>query len=232
MDLARFAIEKRLISAIASLLILVAGYFAYLSLPRFEDPEFVIRQAQIVTPYPGASAEEVAEEVTDLIENALQQLQGIKEVRSVSSPGLSNVTVEFTIQSVPDYPELNLRFTQMRAKILDVQSQLPPNALGSQVYDDFGDVYALYFAIVGDGYSMADLHAYAKTLQRELVTVDGVSKVILNGVQEEVIYVEFAPARLTELGLSPSQIGQILEGQNLVTPGGDLLAGERRISNL
>ena len=121
MDLARFAIEKRLISAIASLLILVAGYFAYLSLPRFEDPEFVIRQAQIVTPYPGASAEEVAEEVTDLIENALQQLQGIKEVRSVSSPGLSNVTVEFTIQSVPDYPELNLRFTQMRAKILDVQ---------------------------------------------------------------------------------------------------------------
>lgn len=230
MDLARFAIEKRLISAIASLLILVAGYFAYLSLPRFEDPEFVIRQAQIVTPYPGASAEEVAEEVTDLIENALQQLQGIKEVRSVSSPGLSNVTVEFTIQSVPDYPELNLRFTQMRAKILDVQSQLPPNALGSQVYDDFGDVYALYFAIVGDGYSMADLHAYAKTLQRELVTVDGVSKVVLNGVQEEVIYVEFAPARLTELGLSPSQIGQVLEGQNLVTPGGDLLAGERRIT--
>lgn len=230
MDLARFAIEKRLISAIASILILVAGYFAYVSLPRFEDPEFIIRQAQIVTPYPGASAEEVAEEVTEVIENALQQLQGVKEVRSVSSPGLSNVTVEFTIQSVPDYPDLYQRFTQMRAKIQDVQPELPPNALSSQVYDDFGDVYALYFAIVGDGYSMADLHAYAKVLQRELVTVDGVSKVVLNGEQEEVIYVEYAPARLTELGLSPSQISQVLEGQNLVTPAGDLQVGERRLT--
>lgn len=77
MDLARFAIEKRLISAVASLLILLAGYFAYTALPRFEDPKFIIRQAQIVTPYPGASAEEVAEEVTEVVENALHQLQGV-----------------------------------------------------------------------------------------------------------------------------------------------------------
>ena len=230
MDLARFAIEKRLISALATVLILVAGYFAYVSLPRFEDPEFVIRQAQIITPYPGASAEEVAEEVTEVIENALQQLQGVDEVRSVSSPGLSNVTVEFTIRSTPDYPELNQRFAQMRAKIDDVQAQLPPNALASQVYDDFGDVYALYFAIVGEGYSLPELHAYAKELQRELVTVEGVSKVVLNGVQDEVIYVEYAPARLIALGLSHGQIGQVLEGQNLVTPGGSIVAGERRIT--
>ena len=79
MDLARFAIEKRLISAISTLLILISGYFAYTVLPRFEDPEFIIRQAQIITPYPGASAEEVAEEVTEVIENTLQQLQGLDE---------------------------------------------------------------------------------------------------------------------------------------------------------
>ena len=230
MDLARFAIEKRLISALATLLILFAGYFAYVNLPRFEDPEFIIRQAQIITPYPGASAEEVAEEVTDVIENALQQLQGVKEVRSVSSPGLSNVSVEFTIQSVPDYPDLNQRFTQLRAKVLDVQGQLPPNALSSQVYDDFGDVYALYFAIVGEGYTMPDLAAYAKELQRELVTVDGVSKVVLNGVQDEVIHVDYEPVRLIELGLTPKQIGQVLEGQNLVTPAGSVLAGEKRLT--
>ncbi|WP_282092700.1 efflux RND transporter permease subunit [Epibacterium ulvae] len=229
MDLARFALEKRLISYVATLLILFAGYFAYTVLPRFEDPEFVIRQAQIVTPYPGASAEEVVEEVTEVVENALQQLQGVLEVRSVSSPGLSTVTVEFTIASTPDYAELNQKFSQMRSKILDAQSQLPPNALASQVYDDFGDVYAQYYAITGEGFTISDLYEYAKDLQRELVTVDGVSKVVLNGVQDEVIYVEYSPASLTELGLASSQIQQLLEGQNLVTPAGSVKAGSARL---
>ncbi|MDW4497184.1 efflux RND transporter permease subunit [Sulfitobacter sp. D35] len=229
MDLARFAIEKRLISAIATVLILVAGYFAYTALPRFEDPEFIIRQAQIITPYPGASAEETAEEVTEVIENALQQLQGVDEVRSVSAPGLSTVTVEFTIASTPTYPALYQRFQQMRARILDAQGDLPPNALESQVYDDFGDVYALYYAVVGEGYSLPELHAYAKDLQRELVTVDGVSKVVLSGVQDEVIYVEYAPARIIALGLSASDIQPLLQAQNLVVPGGSVVAGGLRL---
>ncbi|QBF31007.1 efflux RND transporter permease subunit [Thalassococcus sp. S3] len=229
MDLARFAIEKRLISAVSTVLILVAGYFAYMNLPRFEDPEFVIRQAQLITPYPGAGAEEVAEEVTEVIENAVQQLSGIKEVRSVSSPGRSNVTVEFTIAATPDYPELNQKFTQLRAKVSDAQADLPPNALATQVFDDFGDVYALYFAVVGEGYSIAELYEYAKDLQRELVTVGGVSKVVLNGVHDEVIYVEYSPARLIELGLAPGEIADILEGQNLVTPAGSIKAGQTRL---
>mmetsp|Transcript_22796 Transcript_22796/g.37890 ORF Transcript_22796/g.37890 Transcript_22796/m.37890 type:complete len:601 (-) Transcript_22796:2-1804(-) len=229
MDLARFALQKRLISAVATLLILLGGYFAYTALPRFEDPEFVIRQAQIITPYPGATAEEVAEEVTEVVENALQQLQGVDEVRSVSSPGVSTVTVEFTIASTPDYPELYQTFAQMRAKITDAQSQLPPNALESQVYDDFGDVYAQYYAVVGEGFSLTELHEYAKDLQRELVTVEGVSKVVLNGVQDEVIYVEYAPARLTALGLAPQQIQELLEAQNLVIPAGSVVAGDTRL---
>lgn len=229
MDLARFALEKRLISAVATVLILFAGYFAYTALPRFEDPAFVIRQAQIVTPYPGASAEEVAQEVTEVVENALQQLAGVDEVRSVSSPGLSTVTVEFTIAATPGYTELDQTFAKMRAKVSDASSQLPPNARASQVYDDFGDVFAQYYAITGDGFTITDLYEYAKVLQRELVTVDGVSKVVLNGVQEEVIYVEYDPARLTELGLAPAQIQQLLEGQNLVTPAGSIKAGISRL---
>lgn len=229
MDLARFAIEKRLISAVSTILILVAGYFAYTALPRFEDPEFIIRQAQIITPYPGATADEVAEEVTDVIEAALQQLQGVDEVRSVSSPGLSNVSVEFTIASTKDYDALYQRFAQMRAKVDDAQGALPPNALTSQVYDDFGDVFALYFAVVGDGYTLSELRQYAKELQRDLVTVPGVSKITLSGVQDEVVYVEYAPARLIELGLAPSQIADILKGQNLVSPAGSLVAGQTRL---
>ncbi|MEM9643252.1 MAG: efflux RND transporter permease subunit [Pseudomonadota bacterium] len=229
MDLARFAIEKRLTSALFSLLILAAGFYAYSNLPRFEDPEFVIRQAQIVTPYPGGSVAEVADEVTDVIENALQQLQGVDEVRSVSSPGLSTVTVEFTIQSTPDYPDLYERFAQLRAKIDDAQTDLPPNAQPSQVFDDFGDVFAQYYAIVGDGFSLTQLHEYAEELQRELVTVPGVSKVVLSGIQDEVIYVEYEPARLTQLGLSTGQIAQVLEGQNLVTPAGSVVVDDYRV---
>ncbi|MEL7116976.1 MAG: efflux RND transporter permease subunit, partial [Pseudomonadota bacterium] len=167
-------------------------------------------------------------------------------------------TVEFTIAATPDYPELNQAFTQMRAKITDAQGQLPPNAMSPRVFDDFGDVYAVYFAIVGEGFALSELYEYAKDLhpvqhdlrdtidghqlalqvlcvfiklrQRELVTVDGVSKVVLNGVQEEVIYVEYEPARLIELGLSPGQIGQVLEGQSLVTPAGTILAGDTRLT--
>jgi len=229
MDLARFAINKRLISAVSTLLILAAGYYAYVNLPRFEDPEFMVRQAQLVTPYPGATAEEVAEEVTEVIEAALQELSGVLEVRSVSSPGLSNVKIEFTIAAAPDYPELNQLFTQMRAKVADAQADLPPNALPTQVFDDVGDVFALYFAIVGDGYTLPQLHTYAEELQRELVTVDGVSKVALSGVQEEVIYVEYSPARLIELGIAPQQIAQLFDGQNLVAPAGAINAGDVRL---
>lgn len=229
MDLARFAIEKRVISAVMTLLILVSGYFAYTALPRFEDPEFIIRQAQVATPYPGATAEEVAEEVTEVVENAIQELAGVKEVSSLSSPGISVVSVEFTIAATGTYDQLYQKFAQLRAKIDDAQASLPPNALTSQVYDDFGDVFALYFAVVGDGYSMTELHEYAKDLQRDLVTVDGVSKVVLSGIQEEVIYVEYAPARLIELGLSTGQIADILSGQNLVSPSGSIVAGQTRL---
>ncbi len=230
MDLAKFAIEKRLVSALASLLILVMGYYAYTNLPRFEDPEFIIRQAQIITPYPGASAREVTEEVTDVIENALQQLQGVKEIKSVSSIGLSEVTIEFTISSAKTRSALNQKFTQLRAKISDTQKHLPPNAGPANVYDDFGDVYALYYAITGEGFSLPELYAYAKTVQKELVLVPGVSKAILIGQPKEVIYVEYQVSKLTQLGLTPSQIANVLKGQNLITPAGSAVSGKFRLT--
>ncbi|MFT7594215.1 MAG: multidrug efflux pump subunit AcrB, partial [Paracoccaceae bacterium] len=229
MDLARFALEKRVISALSTILILAAGLYAYTALPRFEDPEFIIRQAQIITPYPGASAAEVADEVTDAIETALQQLTDVKEIKSNSQPGRSTVTVEFTIPGAKTRPDLAQKFTQMRAKIDDMQGNLPPGALGSVIFDDFGDVFAQYFAIVGDGYSLPELYEYAKDLERELAVVAGVSKVTLTGIQQEVIYVEFNTARLIQLGLSLEQISDVLQGQNLVTPGGTILVGEMRL---
>lgn len=182
MDLASFGVQKRLISALSTVLILVLGYYAYESLPRFEDPEFIIRQAQLITPYPGASAEEVAEEVTDVIESSLQQLPGVKEIKSTSYRGRSEVTIEFEIAAAKTRNGLNQRFSQLRAKVVDAQSGLPPNAGPTQVYDDFGDVFAQYYMITGEGYTLPQLHEYAKTLQKELVLVPSVSKVNLAGV--------------------------------------------------
>lgn len=229
MNFAKFAIEKRLVSALAALVILGLGYFAYTSLPRFEDPEFIIRQAQIITPYSGASAREVENEVTERVENALQQLQGVKEIKSISKRGVSEVTVEFRIAAAKTRAALNLKFQQMRAKILDMQRQLPPNAGPIQVYDDFGDVYGLYFAITGEGYSLDELYRYAKKLQKQLVLVPGVSKAVLTGVPTEVVYVEYSPSRLSQLGISVSQISEVLKGQNLVTVSGSVSSGGRRL---
>ncbi len=229
MDLASFGVQKRLISGLSTFLILLMGYFAYEALPRFEDPEFVIRIAKLVTPYPGASAAEVAEEVTDVVETALQQLPGVKEIVSTSYSGRSEVEIEFEIPAAKTRAELNQRFTQLRAKVSDSQSRLPPNAGPTQVFDDFGDVFAQYYVITGEGYSLPQLHEYAKALQKDLVLIPGVSKVNLAGLPQEVIYVEYSPSRLVQLGITSDQIAQLIEGQNLVTAAGTVVAGRQRL---
>ena len=230
MILAKFAVEKRVVSALATLLILAAGYFAYEELPRFEDPEFVIRQVPVVTPYPGASAAEVADEITDMIESAVQQLQGVKEVRSVSSAGLSEVTVEFTIAATSSRSALERKFARLRAKIADIANRLPPGASAPSVYDDFGDVFALYYAITGEGYSLLEIAEYAKALQKELALVPGVSRAQLLGVPREAVFVEYRTARLVQLGLSSDRLARVLEGQNLVTASGSVVAGGTRVA--
>ena len=229
MILAKFAVEKRVVSALATLLVLASGYLAYESLPRFEDPEFIIRQAQVVTPYPGASAAEVAQEVTDPIENAAQQLQGVKEIRSVSSAGLSEVTVEFTIAAIGSRSALERKFSRLRARVSDVAGRLPPGAVEPTVYDDFGDVFALYYAITGEGYSLLEIAEYAKQLQRELALVPGVARVQIAGVPREAVFVEYRTAKLVQLGLSPDRLARVLEGQNLVSPAGSVDAGGVRL---
>ena len=229
MDLAQLAINKRVVSALVTLLVLIGGYVSYNLLPRFEDPEFIIRQAQIITPYPGATSLTVAEEVTDVLENNLQQLEGVKEIRSISTPGLSEITIEFEIYASPDRNTLNQRFTQLRAKVDNARASLPPNAGTPVVYDDYGDVYGIYYAITGEGYSLTELYEYAKEIQKALVLVDGVSKVALQGAPQQVIYVEYSPARLSQLGISSGQLAQVLEGQNLVTTSGEAVMGNERI---
>jgi multidrug efflux pump subunit AcrB len=229
MDIARYAIDKRLSVWVFIVLLLIGGYISYQSLGRFEDPEFIIRQAVIVTPYPGASAREVADEVTDVIESAVQALQELKEVKSVSKQGLSEVTVEIKLAFSKTRGELEQVWDKLRRKVSDAQRQLPGGAGPSFVNDDFADVYALFYAVTGDGYSDSQLQDYVEFLQQELALIPGVAKTAMLANKTEQIYIELSAERLAMFGVSSEQLFQVLQKQNLITVAGDVLAKDMRI---
>ncbi|CAH0533991.1 Multidrug export protein AcrF [Vibrio stylophorae] len=229
MNIARYAMQKRTSVWVCIVLLLLGGYLSYLKLGRFEDPEFIIRQAMIVTPYPGATAQEVADEVTDVIEGAVQSLQELEEVKSVSKPGRSEVTVEIKLAFSKDKAALDQVWDKLRRKIGDAQRQLPPGSGPAFVNDDFADVYALFYAVTGDGYSDRQLQEYVDMLRRELALVPGVAKTAVLGQKQQRIFVEISRERLAQFGVSSQQIYQVLQQQNQVSVAGDFDAGEMRI---
>jgi multidrug efflux pump subunit AcrB len=218
MNPAAFALRKRTVMVVMTILLTAAGFLAYQKLGRLENPNFTIKTALVVTPYPGASPAEVEEEVTDPIEEAIQSMSQLDEVYSTSMDGMSIVYVDILKTfSSKDLPQI---WDELRKKISDMQGQLPPGAGPSVVNDDFGDVYGVFFAMTGDGYSYADLKREADELKTGLLACDDVAKIAFWGLQQEVIYVEFDRARLAELGLSPAQIAGTLQAQNAVQPSG------------
>jgi multidrug efflux pump subunit AcrB len=232
MNPAEFAVKNRLISVLVILIFLFGGWLAYLNMPRFEDPEFTIREAVVVTQYPGATPEEVALEVTEPIETAIQEMQEVKEIRSVSSFGLSRITVEIEYAFSPNKDALQLIWTKLRNKVADARGDLPPGASDPLVNDDFGDVYGIYYLVTGEGYSDDELHEYVKGLRTRLLAVDDVGKVVITGVRSEAIYVEIARDRAAALGVSIDQVFNDLAQQNSVVAAGSAEVGDLRIQIL
>lgn len=228
MNPAEASIRYRTITLVLTVLMVVLGVRAYFDLPRLEDPEFTIKDALIITPYPGATAQEVSDEVTDLIERAAQQLGPVDRVVSRSERGRSTVTV--TIKDQFGAKELPQVWDELRRRVGDVQRRLPPGAGPSLVLDDFGDVFGVFYAITGEDYSHAQLYEVAKMLRRELLLARDVEKVELYGVQPEVIYVEVSRDRSARLGISPEEIHAALREQNLVVPSGEIDAGPSRFA--
>lgn len=229
MNIAEWSIRNPLLCCIAMLIALIGGWLAFENMSRFEDPEFTIRIAKVFTQYPGASPEEVMNEVTEPIETALQQLPEVKSVESISSAGLSDISVEIRFDYSRSKSDLQVVWTKVRNKVNDAQRDLPPGAGPTVVQDDFGDVYGVYFLLTGEGYSPADMLSYAKTLRRDLLLVDGVAKVGIIGDQEEVIYVEVSRERAASLGVSLNQVYDTLTQQNTVVSAGDIVLGGERI---
>ncbi len=229
MNPAEFAIRNRLFSAIVILLFLGAGWMAYENMPRFEDPEFTIRTAQIVTQYPGATPQEVANEVTEALETAIQQLQEVKEIRSTSTFGKSLISVDIRYEFSPTRDDLQILWGKVRNKVGDAVRRLPPGVSEPVINDDFGDVYGLYYLITGPGFSSKELADYARRLRTDLLTVEGVGKVEVAGIQPEGIYVEISRERASALGVSVDAIYSDLAQQNSVVPAGDVAVGSRRM---
>ena len=225
MNFAEFAIKNNVLSVIVILLVIGGGWVAYKDMPRFEDPEFTIRTAQIIAQYPGATPVEVAEEVTEVLEREIMQLQEVDSIASLSSAGVAELKVDIKYEFSPSKSDLEVIWTKLRNKVSDAKRALPPGALEPIVYDDFGDVFGLYYFITGEGYTPAELRSYAKELQSELLQVDGVAKVSYDGARSEAIYVEVSRENAAALGVSISNIYNVLSQQNAVVSAGNATVG-------
>lgn len=218
MNLAALSIEKRSITYFLIGLLLVGGVFCYFQLGQLEDPEFSVKTAVITTTYPGASAEQVELEITDRIETKLQEMVELKNVYSNSRPGLSIIKVDIKSNYWSD--RLPQVWDVLRKKVADVEPTLPPGAGKPVVGDDFGYVFGFLLAVSSDGYSYAELEKHVKDMRKELSVVPGVARVDLWGVQEKRIYVDVSTTQLSQLNVTPQQIMQTLESQNMVVDAG------------
>ena len=228
MDIAAFCLRNRIVTLVFTAVMLLGGLSGFNNMSRLEDPEFTIKVALVVTPYPGASAYEVEEEVTDEIEEAVQQLGQLKELESKSDRNLSTVTV--TIKDQYDKSSLPQVWDELRRKVGDAQGRLPPGAGPSIVIDDYGDVYGVFAAIYGEGFSYAELKKVLDMLRRELLLVQDVAKIATYGERVEAIYIELSRDRMAQLGIPESAIIDDLQQKNLVADAGKAEVGTEFIA--
>ena len=227
MNIAEICFSKRIVTFGLALAVAIAGVRSYFRLGRLEDPEFTIRRAQVLTSYPGATAQEVAERVSDPIEIAVQRLGCVKHVTSVSSPGKSIVLVELKDECAGSgLPQI---WDELRRKVNDMSGSLPDGCSKPLVYDDYGDVYGVFYAISGDGYSHAELKECAKSLRKELLLCADVAKIDLLGVLQEVIEIDIFRTKIAALGITPERLASVLREQSVPGDAGDLRIADKTI---
>lgn len=227
MNLPALTVENRAFSYFAFVVLGLCGVGSFFGLGQLEDPEFAVKNAVVTIRYPGASPEEVELEVTDRVETAIQELPQLNVVESWSRAGQALVAVEIRDEFWAD--RLPQVWDELRRKIHDVRPSLPPGVGEPVVSDDFGDVFGFQLAVIGDGFTDAELEEYAKFLRKELSVVKGVARADLWGVQQRAIYVDVSETQLAELGLSDESIENTLRQQNVVVDGGNVDVQERRL---
>ena len=228
MNLPELAIRNRTLTVFTLFLLVAAGIGAFFKLGQLEDPDFTIKVAAVSTLYPGGTASELEQDVTDRIETKLQELKQVDHLESFSRDGLSVIKVfikpSYTSKDMPQV------WDELRRKVGDIAPQLPKGAGPSLVGDDFGDVYGLLLAVTGDGYSYAQLKDYVNDLKKELSLVPGVARVALWGAQDRRIYLDASPAQLAQLGISEASLQRTVAQQNAVAEAGSVTLGRQRVA--
>lgn len=215
----QWAIDKPLYVWLLVIGSLIGGLWGFNSVGRLEDPSFTIKQAVVVTPYPGATAEEVAAEVSEPLESAIQSIGEVDWISSRNLPGLSTIMVELDMAVAPDtVPQL---WNELRNNVAD--ASLPPGAQPPRVNDSFGDVYGVYYAVRADGFSDAEQHDIANFLRREMLSVEGVADVELRGLPEERIYVYPSPQQTNNLAVPPNAILGAIANSDALSDSGRVL---------
>jgi multidrug efflux pump subunit AcrB len=226
-NIATYFINNTTTSWMLLLVLLVGGIVSYLGLGRLEDPQFTIKEAMVFTYYPGANALQVEEEVTAPLENAIQALPYIDYVDSISKAGFSQIHIQ--IKATYQSSQLPQIWDELRRKVRDKQSSLPPGAIAPMVMDDFGDVFGVLLAITGEDYSYQELMDYADYLKRDLTTLDGIAKISIAGAQHEQVFIDISRERMTNLGIPLSRLYQLLNTQNTVEDAGHIKVGDEYI---
>lgn len=217
-NLTEIALKHKSLMYYFIIVTIIIGAFSYTKLGRMEDPDFVIRKMVVSVAWPGATAEQVEEQVTDKIEKKLQETPNLDYLKSYSRPGSAVIYV--TLKETSPKEQIRPTWLAVRNLVQDIQQDLPQGVVGPFFNDHFDDVYGSIYALTSEGFSYEEMRQKAERIRRTLVDVDNVKKVELIGVQEEKIYIEMSNSKLTELGIAPSTIADIIRTQNAVTPAG------------
>ncbi|MDR1675549.1 MAG: efflux RND transporter permease subunit [Tannerella sp.] len=227
MNPAEWALKNRLLVCFLVGAMLAGGVFSFLRMGKMEDPELVVRVAQVVTVYPGASAYEVELQVTDPLEKAIRSMSGVGTVESKSSADLSIIQVMLDV-TLPER-EIQQHWDLLRRKVNDLVPSLPAEADAPVVMDDFGDVYGLFYVLTVDGFSDADFNDHVDKIRRELYAVEGVGKVATFGEQKPCVYIDIRQDRLAHLGVHFYELLLTIRNQNRTVYPGYFNSGDRRI---
>ncbi len=227
MNISKWALANSKLVYYFVAILIVGGVMSYYNMSKLEDPAIKVKQAMVVTTYPGASPHEVELQVSDQLEKAIYSMNGIHKVESRSSADLSLISI--SLQTTIANKDVEQYWDILRRKIADAQRSLPKGASSSVVIDSYGDVFGMFYALSSDGYSNEELSDYAELLKRKVQAIEGISKVELYGVQSPTVEISIYEDRMANLGLSPVEIIQAVNGQNETIYSGYYLSGDQRI---
>ena len=227
MKLVKYFLSKKPVTILLLVLVLAGGLLAYVKMGKLEDAPFTIKQALVLTPYPGASPSEVQSQVTDVLEESIQALGELYYLKTENRAGLSKITVYVKKETRAD--EMQQLWDKLRRKVNDVQSKLPEGAGPSVVNDDFGDVLGVFYGLTGNGHSYRELEDEAKLIKNEILKVKDVAKVEIYGTQTPTIDISVSPSVMARSGITMADIARAFEAQNKVVDAGGIDVGSNRL---